>query len=379
MDPFRGRPTWAEVNLAQLRRNFLALKKRASPGAAMMAVVKANAYGHGAVEVARMFVEAGADQLAVAALGEALELRTAGIRCPILVLGWTPPEKAASALEYDIMLSLYSASEAAVLSQLAGSTGRTLRYHLKVDTGMGRIGLDAADESALDEAVGIASMPGLSLEGCFTHFADADGDDPSYTVEQLGRFHRFIQALEARGVTTKVKHAANSAALVRFPETHLDMVRPGIVMYGYYPSPHVDHVPGIGPALSFKTRIAHLKWVEEGAAISYNCTYHAPGQRRIASLPVGYADGFNRHHSNGGEVLVGGQRCHVVGRVCMDQTMVDVTGVEGVQVGDEVVLMGQQGSEVISADERAEELGTISHEVLCAIARRVPRFYVEAL
>jgi alanine racemase len=342
-----------------------------------MAVVKADAYGHGAVPVARTFLEEGATRLAVAVLGEALELRSAGITCPILVLGWTPPADAPAAVEYDVSLTLYSLEEARKIAAMAEAVGGAVKYHIKVDTGMGRIGLPATEPESIDEAVAMAELPRMNLEGCFTHFAAADGEDPSFTMLQLERYLEFIQALEERGVKLKTRHTANSAATINFPETHLDMVRPGIAQYGYYPSPYVDRTVEVAPALSFKTRIAHLKWVDSGAPISYNCTWHAPERRQIATLPVGYADGFNRLLSNGGEVLVHEKRCKIVGRVCMDQTMVDVTQVPEVQAGDEVVLMGAQGTGEITADERADELRTISHEVLCDIARRVPRVYVE--
>jgi alanine racemase len=370
------RPTWAEIDLSAIAHNIRQFKQHLAPGSRIMAVVKANGYGHGAVPVARTALEEGAVSLAVATADEAIELREEGIEAPILVLGYTPPEGAEAIVQYDLTSTVFHVGMLEALSRAAAKWGKRARVHVKVDTGMGRIGLKKIPEivSFLEQAV---QNPFLEVEGIFTHLATADEADKSYMWEQVGRWREILQALDERGITVPLKHIANSAAAIDHPELHLDRVRLGISMYGYYPSPEVNReAVYLRPALALKSRVAHVKTMEEGEAVSYGATYAAKSGERIATIPVGYADGYSRLLSNRGCVLIRGKRCPVVGRICMDQLMVCVTHVPDVAVGDEVVLYGSQGEEQVTLDEVASLIGTISYEVACAVGRRVPRVYV---
>jgi alanine racemase len=354
-----------------------------------MAVVKADGYGHGAVEVARTALANGAEWLGVARLPEAIPLREAGFDAPILVFGYTPPAEAGRLIDFDLRQSVYSPAAAQAYSAAAAARGRRIRVHLKVDTGMGRLGMvpaalsgktpgHAAGEEFIRAATDIARLPGIEAEGIFTHFAAADSADTSYAERQLALFLEVLSALRAAGLEFAVRHAANSAAVIALPESHLDLVRPGIALYGLRPSDEVD-LAGIAlqPAMALKTRIIHLKPVPAGTCISYGMTYRTPSPTVIATIPAGYADGYRRLFSSKGEMLVGGRRVSVVGRVCMDLTMLDVGAVPGVQIEDEVVIFGRQGGASISADDLARALGTINYEIVCDITARVPRVYLK--
>lgn len=370
------RPVWAEIDLSAISHNLQEVRRIIPSHSKIMAIVKANAYGHGASAVVPKLLEAGADYLGVAILDEALELREQGIKAPILVLGYTGEENCPLVVKHDITQTVFSLRQAKSLSKAALSLHKKAKIHIKVDTGMGRIGFLATPQ-AVKEAEEIAKLPGLEVEGIFTHLANADARDKTYSQAQLDKFFWFVSQLEKAGIHIKYKHAANSAAIIDLPQAHLDLVRPGIMLYGLYPSHEVakDKVK-LQPAMSLKTRIVHLKEVEPGTSISYGCTYVTKSKARIATLPLGYADGYTRLLSNKGMALVHGTRVPVVGRVCMDQCMLDVTAVQGVTLGDEVVLMGRQGEAIISADEIAELIGTINYEVVCMISSRVPRIYV---
>jgi alanine racemase len=339
-----------------------------------MGVVKADAYGHGAIPVARTLVEAGASWLGVALPEEGIQLRRQGLEVPILVMGPTPPDQGPLLSEYRLDQMVYHPLHARALSSSTGGSRTAVRVHLKIDTGMGRLGINPSEAAAGAKA--ITHLPGLELGGVMTHFAAADAADKGHALEQLRRFLEAIREIEAAGIAVPLRHAANSAAILNLPETHLDMVRLGIAVYGYPPSRFVSQGLPWEPVLTFMTRIAQMKKVPQGGTVSYGCTYVAPRDIMVATLPVGYADGYNRLLSNQGEVLIRGTRAPVIGRVCMDMIMVDVTDVGGVQEGEEVVLLGRQGDQAVLADEWAAHVGTITYEILCNISKRVPRTYL---
>jgi alanine racemase len=331
-------------------------------------VVKANAYGHGAVAISRAAVEAGADFLAVANLKEALEIREAGVVSPILILTESPTSVMDEIVQYDLRQTIYSFSEARALSEEAQKRKKSVRAHVKVDTGMGRVGVPPSEAAAFIKK--ISSLAGIELEGVFTHFAMAEDPQDNFTVDQFQKFQQVISKVK----NIPIRHSANSAAVLYHSETHLDMVRVGLMMYGLYPLGSSRSLIKLKPALSFKSRVTYLKKIPAGTPISYGCTYTAPAETTIATIPVGYADGFSRRLSNRGQVIIRGKRYPVVGRVTMDLTMVNV-GDSRVEVGDEVVLIGEQNGQAISVDEVAGLEDTISYEVVCGIGKRVPRIY----
>ncbi len=378
---------WAEVDLDAIAHNVRQLRRAVKPAARLMVAVKANAYGHGAVEVARTALAHGADWLGVARFQEAVDLREAGIAAPILIFGYTPARHTRELIRLHLTQTVYSLDTARTLSDQAAGSGDRLKVHLKVDTGMGRLGLltdahrpgpagVAPADAAVREVVEIAALPGLHLEGVFTHFASSDSADKTYTEDQLGLFEHFIDRLQKAGLSFEIRHAANSGGIIDMPATHLDMVRAGISLYGLYPSDEVRRsAVTLTPALTWKARVVHLKQVPTGFHVSYGMTHRTEQPTTIATVPVGYGDGYSRHLSNRGVMLVGGRRAAIVGRVCMDLTMLDVGHVPGVAVDDEVVIIGRQGDEVVSADEIAALIGTINYEVVTAISARVPRVF----
>ncbi len=369
------RPTYAVVDLAAIKSNVRNIKESLPAHAMFCAVAKADGYGHGSVMTAKAAIEAGADWIAVAIPEEAAPLREEGIKNSILVLG--PCSLSQWKLAAELDLSMVVASEDCVqcARSVSRETGKTMRLHLKVDTGMNRIGVRTEEEleRMLDM---IAGEPTLMLEGLMTHFAAADEADKSYTEMQNTRFQRAVEIVRQRGFQP-ILHAANSGGALDCLGTAYDMVRVGIATYGCYPSDEVCRNVSLKPAMSLHTRISFIKTVEEGAKLSYGCTFTTPGEMRIATLPIGYADGYNRLLSNRGEVLIRGQRARIVGRVCMDQILVDVTNIRGVELHDEAVCIGRQGRDEITAEEIASLCGTINYEILCAISPRVPRLYVE--
>ncbi|MGQ9682743.1 MAG: alanine racemase [Anaerolineae bacterium] len=365
------RPTWVEVDLEAIGHNVRWLRGHLGPGVQLLAVLKADGYGHGAIKTARTALNNGATWLGVACLSEALSLREAGIEAPILVLGYTPPWQARETVAGAVTATVFSADTARALHRAATELGRVATVHVKVDTGMGRLGL--APEETLSFVRCLRDLSGIAVQGIFTHLANADGADQAYTDLQLNRFRSVLGELEHAGLRPPLAHAANSAAALRRADAHLDMVRIGIALYGLSPSAEVPCPPDLRPALSFKTQIAQVKPLPAGSPISYGCTYVTPCPSLIAVIPVGYADGFRRAPRHWGEVLVRGVRAPIVGRVCMDQTMIDVTHIPDVRAGDEVVLIGRQGAEHITVDEVAERLGTINYEVVSEILARVPR------
>ena len=373
------RPVWAEIDLSAIENNIREIRRLTKPSAKVMAVVKANAYGHGAVEVSKTVLTNGADWLAVALLQEAVELREAGFSVPILILGYTPLEQMELVITNDLRQTIYSLEQAEALSSAAGKAGRKATVHIKVDTGMGRIGFLPKQES-IDSIIKIARLPHLEVEGIYTHFAIADAEDKDYTIEQLQYFQWLLDQLAKSGLHISIRHAANSAALIDLPEAHFDLVRPGLILYGMYPSNEVQKTKlFLRQAMSLKAEVSYVKQVAKGTAISYGCTFVTARHSQIASLPLGYADGYTRLLSNNTDVLIKGKRAPIVGRVCMDQCMIDVTGFEDVAMGDEVVLMGRQENEFISAEEIASRIGTINYEVVCMFSSRVPRVYKDGI
>lgn len=369
------RPAWAEINLDNLAHNIREVRRLAEKQSQVMAVIKADGYGHGAAKVAQTLLDNGADCFAVAVLDEAIELRNAGFEVPIFILGYTQPERAAEVVKYDLEQSVYSFEAAKALSAEAIAQGKTARLHIKVDTGMGRIGFKADDE-AVDIVRSIHALPGINIKGIFTHFAVADEVDKSYTELQFKKFRWICDNLEEKGIKIEIKHCGNSAAIIDLPEMHLDMVRAGIMLYGLAPSKAVKlNKLALKEVMSLKVKISHVKELEPGQSVSYGRKFVADRRSKIASLPIGYADGYTRLLTGKAEALVKGKRVPVVGSICMDQCMIDITGIEDIAVGEEVVLFGEQLGGFISIDEIAEKLGTINYEVVCMISRRVPRVY----
>jgi alanine racemase len=367
--PASDRPTAATIDLGALAHNYAEAARRAGDRK-VLAVVKAHAYGHGAVPVARKLVELGCAMLGVATVEEGRDLRDAGITVPILVMGPVFPEQAEVLVRAKLTPTVFTEELARALADTITGTTQTVNVHVKVDTGMGRIGVTA--EEALAFVTTISGLPGIKVEGLMTHFADADLRDKAFAAAQLDRFEAIIKALEAKGISIPLRHAANSAAVLEYDRALLTMVRPGLMLYGYNPLESGTAVD-LRPVLSLSTRIAFVKEVPAGVPISYGRTYVTKRESLIATIPIGYADGYGRGLSNKGEALVRGARVPVAGRVCMDMTMLDVTGVPGVVEGDEVVLIGRQGGERITADDIAAKTGTIAYEVLCGISGRVPR------
>ena len=380
--------TWAEVNLDAYAHNIRELRRISRVPARLMAVVKANGYGHGAVEVAREALQNGAQYLGVARIDEAIPLRQAGLEVPILIFGYTPPDLAPILIDYELTQTVYSISTASALSEQATRKGKKIIIHLKVDSGMGRLGFllaatnDTRDDIATRNSVRaietISRLPGLTVEGIFTHFATADSAEKSYANMQLDRFMDLLTRLQKQGLEPPIRHAANSGALIDMPDSHLDMVRPGIATYGLHPSAEVNKSRvDLRPVMSLKSRVIHLKRVPPGFNISYGITFQTKNHTTIATVPVGYADGFNRLLSSRGHMLVHGQRVPIVGRVCMDLTMLDVGEVSGVALEDEVVVFGEQGKGAVTADEIASSLDTINYEIVSTITARVPRIYLK--
>jgi alanine racemase len=365
------RPTVAQIDLNAIDHNMRIIQRVVGPGVKICPAVKADGYGHGAVEVSKSLLSVGADMLGIATTEEAVELRLAGITEPLLILGCITPEEIPEVVPLDVTLTICTLSFAERLSEYARSKGMTARVHIKVDTGMGRIGV-AKDEAA-DFARKTSALPGIRVEGIFTHFPSADEDDLSFTYQQIDDFAKITESLNASHAGPYIRHAASSAATLRVPESRFDMVRPGLAIYGLY---EADPDAGFRQALTLQTRIAFLKTIHAGGTVGYGRTFSADRNTVVATIPIGYGDGYNRLLSNRGYALVHGSRVPVIGRICMDQTMLDVTDVPGVSVGDEVVLYGTQENEHISIAEVASMLNTIPYEVACSLGKRVRRVYV---
>lgn len=368
------RPVWAEVDLDCIEHNIREIKKVVRDKK-IIAVVKADAYGHGAVDIAPILIKEGADKLAVAVITEALELRKNDIQAPVLILGYTPINLAKDLLKYNIEQTVYTLEYAESLSSIAKEMGAALDIHIAVDTGMGRIGF-IPDEKSIEEIVKISNIDNLNIKGIFTHFATADENDKEYTNLQMNKFKEFCEKLENLGVDLGDKHLSNSAAILDMEVAYFDAVRPGIILYGYYPSNEVkkDKIK-LMPALTLKSNVVHVKELPEGEYISYGRTFKTNRISKIATLPIGYADGYSRALNGKAKVIINGKLAPVVGRICMDQCMVDVTDIGKVSLDDEVILLGKQCDTKFDADDIAREIDTINYEIICMIGKRVPRLY----
>jgi len=370
-------PTWIEVNLDAIAQNVRNIKQLIGEKKELMAVVKGNAYGHDILEVSSVVLNNGATQLAVARLEEGIFLRKAGITVPILILGLTLKQQAELLVSYNITPTVCEYEMIEKLSESAIKEDKVVKVHLKVDTGMGRIGIFSHD--ILRFIKRIRALKNVEIEGIFTHFSVADEKDKTYTEEQFRKFMEVLTLLEKEEIKIPIKHVGNSATLLDLPHMWLDLVRPGISIYGLYPSTEVQKTIKLIPAHSFRTRIVFLKELSAGEYISYGRTYTTIKKRtKVASLPVGYADGYNRLLSNQGEVLVRGRRFPIIGRICMDQCMIDVSSLLEVKIGDEVVLWGRQGEEEITVEEISEKIGTINYEIVhLPDKKRVPKLFIK--
>jgi alanine racemase len=378
---------WAEIDLRSISHNIKQIKNILNPGSRLMVAVKANAYGHGLLEIAGHAAAEGVDALGVARFSEAVQIRESGIDTPILIFGHTPPVLAEKLVDYDLIQTIWSYQTACFFSEKAQSVKKKIKAHLNVDTGMGRLGMLPGDISSadktghiskksLDEVESIKRLPGIYLEGIYTHFATADHADKTMAHRQFEIFIDFVNHLKKRGIDFNVRHAANSAAIIDMPDTHLDMVRAGISIYGHFPSDDVNKKKiMLKPVMTLKSKIIHLKKVAAGFKISYGATAETRRPTTIATVPIGYGDGYSRLLSSKGKMIVRGHPAPVVGRICMDQTMLDVGDIPDVQLGDEVVVFGCQGDLSISANEIAKDINTISYEVLSVISQRVHREY----
>lgn len=371
----RYRPTWADIDLGAIEYNYAQVKRMVGKDVMLMAVVKANAYGHGTVEISRILENSGVNYLGVATTDEAVRIRDHGIKTPILILGSILPEEVKIAKDRDITITLCSyeiLNEIKKLAKHEEPGDSKLKVHIKVDTGMGRIGI--WHEDALQFTKEVAALHCINLEGIYTHFSSA-GRDEFFTNYQIESFERLIASIEKGWIKIPLRHAANSIATVDFKRSYLNLVRPGLIIYGMYPKHTFPKLIKLKPAMSLKTKVVFIKDIPAGRSISYGRTFISQKPTKVATLPIGYADGYNRGVSNKAQVLVRGQFASVVGKVTMDQTMIDVGNIRGVKVGDEVVLIGKQGRHEIRVEQLARLAGTIAYDFICGISNRVPRVY----
>lgn len=374
--------TWAEIRLDALTENLAGIRRMLRPGCMLMGVVKADAYGHGDRRCAAFMEQNGVDWFGVSNLDEALSLRGGGITRPILVLGPTPADLAGTLAKAQITQTVFCSEYAEQLSCEAQRQGVRVAAHIKIDTGMGRIGFDSFSLQACTDAVARAvSLPGLDCGGIFTHFASADEDPPDaddYTRAQYGRFMQVIESLERQGIHFQIRHCCNSAATLRFPSMHLDMVRPGLILYGLYPSGCCKGILPLSPVMQLKSVVSMVKHMPAGRFVSYGRTFSSTaGDTVVATIPIGYADGYHRAFSNQGQMLLHAKPAPVIGRVCMDQLMLDVSAIGGVRAGDEVTVFGADGDAQIPVETLASAAGTINYEVVCLVGKRVPRLYIQ--
>lgn len=368
---------WAEINLDNLAHNVREVRRLVGEKVIITSVIKADAYGHGATAIAKTLSDNGSDRLAVATLSEAIELRKSGITDDILILGYTPRYQDKFIIESNITQTIYNMEDAKALSEIAKDLGRTAKIHLKIDTGMGRLGfLPEAD--SIEKIANIFKLPNLYIEGIFSHFARADEANKEHTMIQFEKFNWVLKELKRIGIEIPIKHIANSAAIIDLPECHLDMVRAGIMLYGLYPSDYVnkDKV-NLKPVMTLKASISNIKTVKAGEGISYGHSFVTNKTTKIATLPIGYADGLTRLLNHKAKASIKGKRVPIVGSICMDQCMVDVTNLDDVKIGDEAILFGTGRMNEPSIDDVARILGTINYEIVCMVSKRVPRVYLE--
>ena len=367
------RPTWVEIDLNALRHNLSALKKRVGPQIKILGIVKADAYGHGDYEVSRVLLNNGVEMLGIAIVEEGIQLREKGIKTPLLILGGIFEEQIDTVIQYGLTPTVYDLKLAEVLSKRAYYFNTIMKVHVYVDTGMGSIGVKY--DKAIEFIKVVKNLKNFHIEGIYTHCSSSDEKDSAFTNLQIKRFRDILTALDSMNACIPLRHMANSGAILGYPEAYFTMVRPGLSLYGLYPSEDVSRDIGIRPVMSFKTRIIHIKEMDTGDVVGYGRGYNITKPTRVATLPLGYDDGYSRLLSNQGEVLIRDKKASIVGRVCMDQCFVDVTNIKDVSVGDEVVLYGSQGQETIPIESIAKQLDTIPYEVTCSISKRVPRIY----
>jgi alanine racemase len=371
------RPVWAEIDLEALSHNLAEVRRLVGPAVEIMAVVKAEGYGHGAVETAKIAMKQGAGWLGVSLPEEGIALRKAGIAAPILVFEPLQTNQANVFLEYDLVATGCIREAMVALAREASQTGKEAKVHLKVDTGMGRIGIDTNEASAFITKV--SELPGVKITGLYSHLATADERNKNYAERQIKVFSNLVESLKTAGLLPEKVHLSNSAAIIDLPNSYFNMVRPGIMLYGLYPSEEVHREKvNLKPALSLKTKIVFRKRVLAGSGISYGLRYQTTRETTIITIPIGYADGWSRILSQKAQALIGGKKFPIVGTICMDQCMIDA-GDEPVELGQEVVLIGKQGEEHITADMVARQMGTINYEVTCMISDRVPRIYINSM
>lgn len=376
------RRTWAQINLDAIDNNISQIKSIIRPGCKLCATVKADCYGHGYAYTAKEMSDAGADWFAVSNLAEALQLRRVGIEKPVLILGYTPPDKAKELVFNDISQSVFSPEYAQALSDAAVRDGVKVNAHIKIDTGMSRIGFvyhDSVDDyPVLDDVEAVCRLPGIEPEGIFTHFSSADcADGELFTRIQYDLFSSAVSRLEQRGIEFRIRHCSNSAGILRFPEMNFDMVRAGIILYGLYPSNEIEKKIKLLPVMELKAVISMIKKLPPETPVSYARTFSTGDELTVATVPIGYADGYPRRASNKMHMLVNGKKAPIIGNVCMDQCMLDVTGIEGVKAGKQITVFGSDNGAYISADEIAAKAGLINYEIICGLSRRVPRVYIK--
>lgn len=377
--------TWAEISLDNIIHNYNIIRSNISNNAMMCCVIKADAYGHGAVQLAKLYEELGADWFSVSNIDEALELRNNNIKLPILILGYTPVANARILSENNIAQTCHSLDYAKSLSDIAVSQGVTVKIHLKLDTGMSRIGLMCQnierDKKYIDIAEQLCKLPNLYPQGVFTHFAVSDEAEAGkdFTIQQFNAFIHTITELEKRGIKFDIRHCANSGAIIDYPEMHLDMVRAGIILYGLSPSEKLKSKLNLKPAMQLKSVVSQCKEIYEGTTVSYGRTFTAESQKKVVTIPIGYADGYIREIAEDGYVSIQGKKAKILGRICMDQTIVNATDIENINIGDEVIIFGDTSNDnTPTADDIAKWSSTINYEVVCLVSKRVPRVYYKA-
>ena len=371
---------WAEINLDAIVHNYKEIRRITNPNAKIMAIIKADGYGHGFKKIAEVLSENGIDAFGVATTDEALQIRKAGFTLPVLILGIIPDDELNTVIENEISISVTNLMLAKKISSAASKLHKNARIHIKLDTGMGRIGFVCGydDSMTAEEIIEAAKLPYINVEGVFSHFSKADEADKSYTDLQFERFCRICEILEKNGVKIPFKHICNSAGIIQFPDYHLDMVRSGIITYGLYPSDEVDKSKiSLIPAMTVKTQVTNVKKIHHESLISYGGKYTAKPGDVIATIAIGYADGFSRILSGKAKVIINGHLVNVVGNICMDQCMVDVTGIPDIKIGDEVIIFGSDGNNTITVESVALLLGTINYEVVCSVGKRIPRAYIQ--
>ena len=375
--------TWAEISLNAIEHNYNVIRNKVADDTKVCCVIKADGYGHGAVELSQIYEKLGADFFAVSNIDEGIEIRKSGSKLPIVILGYTPVSEAENLAEYDISQAVFSLEYAKELSEKCVEEDCICKMHIKVDSGMSRIGFMCQefprDEYSIEEICEACCLPNLEVEGLFTHFcvSDEDAEGREFTNKQYENFIHVRDSLKKRGVDISVVHCSNSGAIEDYPETCCDMVRAGIILYGLAPSSKLADRLDLVPAMTLKTVVAFVKEVQKGATISYGRTFTADRKMKIATVPIGYADGFIRQNAKDGYMMVNGKKAKIVGRICMDQTMLDVTDIEDVKTGDEVVVFGTGVNGEPTADSLAENTGTINYETVCLVGKRVPRIYIK--